>query len=278
MFHRPSAIGGDAGLSSRPRSVLLPQGNNENSMPSKDTTTPAKSLQQNRRAFGDISNKKSSNGGPGGKDGNQNFGLKPRSSNTLQPSAKKSNAFTPSRSIQQFPSRIPKTAGSKSNNPQKPGLSKRAHPWSTQAKRSSSSTLSSSSPAPIATRQVDFILPTSTRKAQVEVQSNVNTQSISKRMDPVEDVELPAGRLWAEQLRLEGDDEASTSSLADLLEGRTMWDDYKESLSKEWEAERQRLAKEDEDLIQAKINKILIEDDDQGELNQFQFSIFAHLS
>lgn len=97
-------------------------------------------------------------------------------------------------------------------------------------------------------------------------------------MDPVEDVELPAGRLWAEQLRLEGDDEASTSSLADLLEGRTMWDDYKESLSKEWEAERQRLAKEDEDLIQAKINKILIEDDDQGELNQFQFSIFAHLS
>jgi hypothetical protein len=243
--------------------------NNENSLTSKTTTTttPTNSLPRPRRAFGDISNKKTTKGA-GEKGGSNNVTLKPLASRS-QPSKK--GSVTPRGSIQQFPSRIPNIAGSKTS--QKPDLSKRAHPWSMQAGASSNS-LTSSSPVIRASRQVEFILPTSTtRKADVHTKPTVDVKTTSKVQiktitsitDKVEDVELPAGRLWVDQLRLDVDDEASTSSLNEILESRTMWDDYKESMVNEWEEERKKLTTADEAIMQSRIDEML-RDDEKGML------------
>lgn len=219
-------------------------------MPLKDTTTPGKAFQRPRRALGDISNKKTNHNG-GVKDGGNSLVLKPRLSSKNSPN-------TPGRSNQHFPSRIPKLGGSKTG--QKPDLAKRTHPWSTQIQHSSSS-LTSPSPAISYSRPVDFILPTSTRSAQGETRSNVNVSTASKVAEQVEDVELPAGRLWVEQLQQAIDDEVSTGSLTDILESRTMWDDYKEVMKKDWDEERQKLAKADEAIMQARIDEMLREDE-----------------
>ena len=276
MYHRPATvIGGDARL------MMPTSHNNENqnnSFASKatnatTTTTPSHSYQRPRRAFGDISNKKGAQSG-GEKGGSSSLVLKPRTSN-IEPS-KASSATPRSTGIQQFPSRIPKLAESKTS--QKSDLPKRVHPWSTQAKRSSplltsSTTTRSSVVIPTSSRQVDFILPTSTRmKApfeahppSAEFKSNFDanvkaSSSIVATTELVEDVELPAGRLWVDQ-DIDKDDEASTSSLTDLLDSRTMWDDYKESMKNEWEEERKKLAKEDEAILQSRIHEILQADD-----------------
>jgi hypothetical protein len=277
MYHRPATvIGGDARL------MMPTSHNNENqnnSFASKaanatTTTTPSHTYQRPRRAFGDISNKKGAQSG-GEKGGSSSLVLKPRTSN-IEPS-KKTSAVTPrSTGIQQFPSRIPKLAESKTS--QKSDLSKRVHPWSTQAKRSSpllasSTTNRGSVVIPTSSRQVDFILPTSTRtkapfeshQPSAEFKSNFDanvkaSSSIVATTELVEDVELPAGRLWVDQ-DIDKDDEASTSSLTDLLDSRTMWDDYKESMKNEWEEERKKLAKEDEAILQSRIHEILQADD-----------------
>ena len=281
MYHRPTAaIGGDVRFSSRARSVtsMMPKStNNENqnnSIASKatnatNTSTPSHSYQRPRRAFGDISNKKGAQSG-GEKSGGKSLVLKPRPSN-IEPSKKVSSGTPRSTGIQQFPSRIPKLAESKTS--QKSELPKRVHPWSTQAKVSSSVAIPSSS------RQVDFILPTTTRmeapfeaqppSANVKSHSNANAKtssSIVTTTEFVEDVELPAGRLWVEQLQqqdMDKDDEASTSSFTNLLDSRTMWDDYKETMKNEWEKERKKLAKEDDAILQSRIHE-MIQADDHG--------------
>jgi len=264
MFQRPAAIGGDTRLSSVPRSVYLPKGNNENSIPtSKVTTTPTNSLQRPRRAFGDISNRKKPTdvgGDKGGNKGNSHRNsnsivLKPRASAVNPP---KNASVTPQNSTQQFPSRIPTIGGSKTS--QKQELSKRVHPWSTQVKRSSSSL---PSPAiPTGSRQVEFIIPTSTtQKGRNETQDAVQSNKASKVTEAVPDVELPAGRLWVEQEQHVFDDEASTSSLPDLLESRTMWDDYNETMKEQWDKERKELAEADEAFLQSRFDELLREDE-----------------
>jgi hypothetical protein len=86
---------------------------------------------------------------------------------------------------------------------------------------------------------------------------------ILKVGEPIPDIERPAGRTWKEQLEYDlkdEDDVASTSSLDDILldvlDSRTMWDDYKESLLKHQKEEDERC----ERFLQEKIDKLLEQD------------------
>lgn len=258
MFHRPSVVGGDSNIAnaSRPR-ALVPQNENihlsAKATKASNTTTPAaKSVPRPRRAFGDISNKKSTtDNNKNGKDLSNNGN---KAVTVLKPH-KSSAALTPhNNGGPKFQSRIPKTAVSK--------ITKRSHPWSTQGQHSSSV---KSSPQLASSRQVDFILPTTTRSAQKapEVNSIVEDKVTFTNQVPVEDVELPAGRLWEQQLKMDdpfGEDELSTGSLGEALDPRTMWDDWKETMLRQWGEEREQQVLEDEREVRAHLDKFLQED------------------
>lgn len=253
MYHRPSSVGGDAVNVARPRSLQ-----NENSHLStnkaSDTTTPAKSLSRPRRAFGDISNKKAQD--KGASASKQQLALKPRSSNAFTPSSNGGNG-------QQFQSRIPKTAGGSS----KQTLNKRSHPWSKGGKGAALNV----------PRQVDFILPISSARPVQDSQSKdpettlvVGAKTATpqvKTLGPIDDVELPAGRLWVEQLQhddpLGENDDLSTSSMGETLDRRTMWDDWRDTMIRQWEEERAEQDIADEREVQAQLEKIL-RDEEHG--------------
>lgn len=79
----------------------------------------------------------------------------------------------------------------------------------------------------------------------------------------MEDVELPAGRLWEQQLKMDdpfGEDELSTGSLGEALDPRTMWDDWKETMLRQWGEEREQQVLEDEREVRAHLDKFLQED------------------
>lgn len=103
----------------------------------------------------------------------------------------------------------------------------------------------------------------------VKSHSDANAKAVScivTTTEFVDDVELQAGRLWVEQLRqqdIDKDDEASTSSFTNLLDSRTMWDDYKETMKNEWEEERKKLTEEDDAIFQSRIHE-MIQADDHG--------------
>ncbi len=262
MFLRPSSTVGDANvvISSRPRSIAS---QNENlhlsakaGAKASETTTPAKSISRPRRAFGDISNKKvhQSKNGKGQSNNNAAIVLKPQRS---------SAASTPhNSSAPKFQSRIPKTAGSK--------LTKRIHPWSTQGKPSSANPKSQV----VSSRQVEFILPVAAGPTQEETDSIslVVYQPKHTTAEPVDDVELPAGRSWEQQLKTDdplGEDDLSTGSLGEVLDRRTMWDDWKETMLRQWEDERLQRQQDDEREVKAQLDRFL-QDEERGRL-RFQF-------
>ena len=290
MFHHPSSSIGGIGDSnvqsiSRPRSILSHQNENAKT-PAKSSLGRGTSSSSSRRAFGDISNNTtktpSNNNNAHGKD----------HVNAVKP--KSSNAFTPGSSKKPFQSRIPKsTTTVGSSNKQQPlkqrsshnPLSKRTHPWSAHTNKTKSITRPSSSsarsriasPAPSTYRQVDFVLPASTRPVQQaepdepEVAAVVEAKPATpqtKKLEPVDDVELPAGRLWVEQLEhddpLGENDDWSTSSMGETLDRRTMWDDWRDSMMRQWEQEKIQRELADEQEMQAQLDKVL-RDEGQGE-------------
>jgi hypothetical protein len=243
MYHRP------LGLSShnlnRPRGVLSAQ--NENILqPSSKSAGASSSTSKSktplgsrpRRAFGDISNKKSSNantGGGGTKENNNNKSivLKPRSS----------AAFTP-RSTNTLPvSRIPKLT-------------------SHSSKPKSNSKLPTTIKAP--TRPIGFPVPRTQLKApsantKATTTTTTNVATLKKHVLPVDDVELPAGRLWVDQQH--DDDELSTSSMGDdLLDRRTMWDDWRLSVRQHYQ-DVEELARHQDRDVQQQIEQLLKDED-----------------
>lgn len=233
-------------LSSRP---VLRAPQNENfrlaTKASSNTSTPIAT--RPRRAFGDISNKKASAASSkNGKDASTV--LKPIHNNQ----SKSESGAT------KFQSRMPKSAGSK--------LTKRSHPWSTQLSVNPSAT--KPSPQVSSSRQVEFILPSSTRPASKEPEaiSISATPALWVPIEPVDDVELPAGRLWEEQLKTDdplGEDDLSTSSLGEILDRRTMWDDWKETMMQKWEQDQQQQRLNDEYEFKSQIDRFL-QDDRRG--------------
>jgi hypothetical protein len=298
-----ASIGGDGNgnnssnvmMNHRPRSSLL-HAPNENvvhtattkaaalsSSDTNTTTTPAKSLSRPRRAFGDISNKKAPNGNGGG-GGGKDHGSSSKSNKAsvvLKPSShhrpSSNTSFTPRSSSnnnnntnkQQFQSRIPKTAGSSKHQQQllQQPPSQRTHPWSTHAAKKPTSSLPKSSSSSLR-RQVDFILPTMRVEPQEQLQSMVDSsqpQQFLKTVEPVDDVEYPAGRMWSEQLKTDDpfgehdgdndndDDDDETS----FLDRRTMWDDWKETMHRQWKEERLELELADERQVQAQLDRVI---------------------
>lgn len=209
---------------SRTRGVLSVQNENvAHHSSSKSTTskTPATSSKNSllpRRAFGDISNKKSnSNSNNAGKE---NIVLKPRAT-----------TFTP-RSTNNNASLIPKLTShsSKTNIP--------------SSKKSSKSSNQ---------RKVDFPVPRTHLKP--------STTKIAVKAEPVDDVELPAGRLWVDQLENDDDDDLSTSSL-DQAFTRTMWDDWRSSVHQKFIEQEEELARHEDREVQAHIEKVMKEQDE----------------
>lgn len=110
-------------------------------------------------------------------------------------------------------------------------------------------------------RQVDFILPTSTRPVEKapEVISIPATPAEWMPIEPVDDVELPAGRLWEEQLKTDdplGEDDLSTSSSGEILDRRTMWDAWKETMMQKWEQDRHDQRLNDEYELKIQIDRL----------------------
>eukprot|EP00934_Nitzschia_sp_Nitz4_P008994 Nitzschia sp. Nitz4//scaffold41_size133979//128758//129894//NITZ4_003374-RA/size133979-snap-gene-0.113-mRNA-1//1//CDS//3329551551//8984//frame0 len=300
MYHRPVGISSMPSNDLRSRSIgrtaihdnenvfknssSKPLSSRSNITPSKfSATTPGKNgtLRTGpRQAFGDISNKKSAKiGGNGSKDASAALG-KPilgahrntsRQSEVQKPLGK---SGLQDRSSRTFQSKIPTLGG---------GISGRAHPWSSnlpskglqtrQMPKPSTSISKSSAPTP--SRRVDFLVPTRSHKASPEfVPSRAGsstresmkskTPSCLKALDPVDEVELPSGRLWQQQLKtddpLGNDDVASTSSMDELLDDRTMWDDWRETMRTQWENEKKRQNIQDDKIIRQQIEAILEKD------------------
>ena len=199
-----------------------------NGTASNVTKTPAASGR--RRALGDISNKK---GGLSSQNQNHHRNKNiPTSVNNHKGSELKKPSF-----ILQENTTAPRK-----------GLSQK----STKKKGLSASKI----PAP--SRTVDFQLPTKSSRAVSVLpptQSSVQVKEVltEKKVEPVPDVEILAGRSYEQQVANgEWDDDSPVDLSMEMP--LTMWDDWKESLQLQLEEQQKRHAEED-----AKFNKELEE-------------------
>jgi hypothetical protein len=174
--------------------------------------------------LGDISNKKgNSNTTNGGKE--TTIVLKPRAT-----------AFTP-----RSQSLIPKPTTSHSK---------------TITKTSSKTTSSIQ-------RKIDFPVPRTHVKPSSTTTTTTATTIKAKlvKAEPVDNVELPAGRLWVDQMENDNDDELSTSSL-DQEFTRTMWDDWRSSLRQNYQEQEEELERQQDLEVQAHVERVIKEQDE----------------
>jgi hypothetical protein len=202
---------------------------------SVSTTTPAKSgTGMKRRAFGDISNKK------------QAPSSTKSSSNSSSILLKKTTAFTPRSKLQHYQQQslipIPKANSNSTRNP--------------------------SSFAPKSTKNVSqqAIVPrkTSTLTTQIKETSVAKTVVF----ETVEDVELPAGRLFSQQ-SLDEDD------LTDISEdefNRTLWDDWRASVRQQYDEHGLKIDQEVEMQVQERMKSVFQQED--GKLELYEYVIF----
>ena len=83
-------------------------------------------------------------------------------------------------------------------------------------------------------------------QASQEVSSNVTVVAPAKNsllMEPVEDVELPAGRLFSEQLQHDADDDWTDDASEDEVfsSKKNMWDDWRESVLQKYEENERKI-------------------------------------
>lgn len=191
-----------------------------------NATTPAsKPGTSKRRAFGDISNKKSSASANGGS----------KSSNANNLVIKKSNVFTPARSL--------KLQTLQSSNQQQ------IKPLGTKITASSS------------------VVPKSSSKQVILPRKNATKTVL---FEPVDDVELPAGRLFSQEPQ---DDDGDLTQLSEDEFHRTMWDDWRSSMDQKYkEAEAANDAHTDLQ-VQERMNSVF--QNDQGTPSKQPEEIFS---
>jgi hypothetical protein len=201
---------------------------------SVSTTTPGKSgTGVKRRAFGDISNKK------------QAPSSTKSSSNSSTIPLKKTTAFTPRSKLQHYQqqSLIPKANSNATRNP--------------------------SSFAPKSTKNVSqqAIVP---RKSSTLTTTQIKETTVAKTVvfETVDDVELPAGRLFSQQL-LDEDD------LTDISEdefNRTLWDDWRASVRQQYDEHGLKIDQEIEMQVQERMKSVFQQED--GKLKLYECVIF----
>ena len=253
--------------------------------------------QQRRRAFGDISNKKKPLGDSRRFGSASKPGAASPSTNKLwiQP-----DSVTPRRlplqPRQQANSNRKPSPSSSSSSLVKPNKSSTKSVARLPPRSVVSSTISSSIPRPTSSslstarkpksRVVEFTLPqpseSSLSASKLEAKSIASTNQNStmkltsivkpnsdNQLEPVDDVELPAGRLWSEQVALDDlDDSSFQEAYKDGMEQlTTMWDDWRyimvdqldEKRRKQEEADAQADAAYEEEMFE-KYKRILDED------------------
>ena len=244
MYHRSVALSNS--LNPRPqRQSFLVQNENalnttkiKNSKNSVTFSTPnqPQNRPSMRRAFGDISNAKgqsSSNNKPTNNSGIPT--LKKQSKGILTPSTR---------------SNIPKLNTKLTNKKQTPSKLK---PPSSRLSASSQK-LSSSSILPSRNTNTSENPQT---KLVPTTKVSANIPAISSSLDPVDDVELPAGRTFLQQqMNGDDDDDFSTSSIGEF-QVQTMWDDWEASLT-----QQRNLDEEEDKKVQEHIDRVMREQND----------------
>jgi hypothetical protein len=214
---------------------------NSNSNIKNSTTTsmstPKQQHRPQRRALGDISNSKANSSS-----------AKPGSSGipTLK---KKQGALTPR-------SQIPRLTTSRTTIPSKLKLPSRSSQKSTNSKSTSLLPSRNSNSATV------------TRKPKAKLAHSVSSKTsvrttIRPPLEPVDDVELPAGRTFLQQqLNGDHDDDCSTSSFGSDFKVTTMWDDWGSSLKQQYLQEELDLERKEDMQVQAHIDRVLKEQDE----------------
>ncbi|CAJ1934575.1 unnamed protein product [Cylindrotheca closterium] len=209
-----------------PRSTVMPSSSNtsvsfrpivsnENAMNTTASTKQAASLStpgasMKRRAFGDISNKKPLASGSKSNGGNQNN------------VALKKAAFTPRSNLQQKPL-LPKSTSKQ--------------PTSSNIRKPLAASMSNLAPTSVTKKpSQNAVLPRATSTA---VNSGKKKTVV---FETVDDVELPAGRLFSQQLENEEDD---ITELSDQEFIDNMWSDFGTSFRKQY---KEDCLKEDQEL------------------------------
>lgn len=189
--------------------------NNENAtFVTSDKTTKATvssmTPKTKRRAFGDISNKKPLHG----KGNNNNVALK-------------KTTFTPRSKLQHY-------------QKQSSGI-----PKPTTLTQSLASTQNNKF-LPSRTNSTTSFKNTIDHEVRISIEPKVKS---AVALEPVEDVELPAGRLFSEQSN-DGTDDWSDFSEEEIISNKDMWDDWRESLRQKYEEERKMDSKLDFEMKQ----------------------------
>jgi hypothetical protein len=214
--------------------VLKPLNGNTNGNGSNSITkTPSASIK--RRALGDISNKKggdhsNARGGGGGKAkiGDTN------TSTTRKPAAKIWNDSVTPRRLPLQPSSIKQQQQQQLNKPKEASSLKPSRTVAFQLPQRHSQSL---------------VLP----HAKTVLQEPLTAQP---ELEPVDDVEFSAGRLFCDQVENDDDDDLSVLSIEAPL---SMWDDWKFALKLQVQEQQQMTIAQDAKL-QAKINQVMAQD------------------
>lgn len=219
MFSHRAPMLSSAHPSSQGRQLLVSK-NNENAVvssakPSNTATTPAKSSMK-RRAFGDISNKKQA----------------PSSSSSKSNVVLKKTAFTPRSKLQHYQHQSSVLPKGSNNATRKP-------PSSFAPIAPKITTISNSFPQAVVPRKT----------------TTTTTSNPAKKVvfEAVDNVELPAGRLFSQQLELD-DDSASEISEAEFIS--TMWDDWRSSVRQQYEEEGLKIDQQVELEVQERMKTV----------------------
>ena len=200
--------------------------------PSNNNTfnkTPSASIR--RRAFGDISNKKGGDnsiarGGGQAKAGDN------KTPTTRKPAARIWNDSATPRRLPFQPSSIKQQQ--QSNKPREV------------------SSLKPSRSVAFQLPQRQLLLPQANKTALQEPLAQ------QPELEPADDVEYSAGRLFCDQV--ENDSDADDLSVGSIEPPLTMWDDWKSALKLQVQEEQEQLAIEQDAKLQAKINQVMEQD------------------
>lgn len=165
-----------------------------------------------RRAFGDISNKKLLHGK--GNNSNNNVALK-------------KTTFTPRSKLQHY-------------QKQSSGIPKPTTLIQSLASTQNNKLL------PSRTNPITSFKNTIDHEVRISIEPKVKS---AVPLEPVEDVELPAGRLFSEQSKDETDDWSDFSE-EEIISNKGMWDDWRESVRQKYEEERKMDSKLDFEMKQ----------------------------
>jgi hypothetical protein len=227
MFaHRSVGLTSHQGRNRGVLSVQNENGVHRSSAKSSATTTKTPASSKNslrpRRAFGDISNKKSTNNN-NNNGGKESIVLKPRAT-----------TFTPRSTRSSSQSLIPK-----------------------QASHSKTVTTKTSSKTSNNQRKINVPLG----RTHLKPPSTITTKTLVK-VAPVDNIELPAGRLWVDQMENDDhDDDWSTSSMEKDFT-RTMWDDWGSSLRQKHQEQQTELDRQQDSEVHAHIERVMKEQDE----------------